>query len=93
MPLDSATITALEVDNSADTSATVTALEVDESIQENVMSHLEVTDPVQDSTKTSLVGDSSCTRVAVTNQMLIIIRKLVIHYKLTVQEKLIETWN
>ena len=42
MPLESATITALEVDNSADTSAIVTALEVDESIQENVMSHLEV---------------------------------------------------
>ena len=67
MPLESATITALEVDNSADTSATVTALEVDESIQENVMSHLEVNDPVQDSTITSLVGDSSCTRVAVTS--------------------------
>ena len=67
MPLDSATITALEVDNSAGTSATVTALEVDESIQENVLSHLEVTDPVQDSTITSLVCDSSCTRVAVTS--------------------------
>ena len=52
MPVESATITTLEVDNSADTSATVTALEVDKSIQENVMSHLEVNDPVQDSTIT-----------------------------------------
>lgn len=67
MTLESVTTTALEVDNSADTSATMTASEVDESVRENVMSHLEVGDPVQDSTTqiTSFVGDSSCTRVNV----------------------------
>ena len=69
MFLKSVTTTALEVDNSADTSATMTASEVDESVQEKVMSHSEVDDPVQDSATqiTSLVGDSSCMRVNVTS--------------------------
>ena len=67
MPLESVTTAALEVDNSADTSATMTALEVDESIEESVMSHLEVDDPVQDSTVKSFVGDSSTTRLDVTS--------------------------
>lgn len=68
MSLKSVTTTALEVDNSADTSATMTASDVDESVQEKVMSHSEVDDPVQDSaTQITLVGDSSCMRVNVTS--------------------------